>query len=109
MNELLVTVSDFRDTAHPSLENLSSSKLFQSSRNEKPESEMIRILQKEAADDFEIQRKKSSFRFTGEQVKFITGMLDKHGNDYKVSQMFFMLEVIATNEKVNAARIHLYF
>ena len=70
---------------------------------------MIRILQKEAADDFEIQRKKSSFRFTGEQVKFITGMLDKHGNDYKVSQMFFMLEVIATNEKVNSARIHLYF
>jgi len=45
---------------------------------------MIRILQKEAADDFEFQKKKSSFRFTSEQVKFITYMLNKHGNDFKV-------------------------
>ena len=60
---------------------------FQELKQDKPETEMIRILQKEAAEDFETQRKKSSFRFTSEQVKFISGMLDKHGNDFKVGRL----------------------
>lgn len=50
----------------------------------KPETEMIRILQKEAEEDFAAQRLKSGFRFTGEQVKFITYMMDKYGDDFKV-------------------------
>jgi hypothetical protein len=50
----------------------------------KPETEMIRILQKEAEEDFAAQRQKSGFRFTGEQVKFITYMMDKYGDDFKV-------------------------
>ena len=52
-----------------------------------PETEMIQILQSEAAQDFETQKQKSSFRFTGEQVKFLTYMLDKHGNDFRVCKL----------------------
>ena len=49
------------------------------------ETEMIRILQKEADEDFAAQRLKAGFRFTGEQVKFITYMMDKYGDDFKVT------------------------
>ena len=57
---------------------------FQTLDDSKPETEMIRILQKEAEEDFAAQRLKSGFRFTGEQVKFITYMMDKYGDDFKV-------------------------
>lgn len=68
---------------------------------------MIRLLQKEAEEDFAVQRAKSSFRFNQvslrffknlkhisfvffykEQVKWITYLMDKHGDDFKVNSLF---------------------
>ena len=48
------------------------------------ETEMIRILQKQADEEFSAARQKSGFRFTGEQVRFITYLMDKYGDDFKV-------------------------
>ena len=54
------------------------------------ETEMIRILQKEAEAEFAAARIKSGFRFTGEQVKFLIYLMDKHGDDFKVFILLYV-------------------
>ena len=50
-----------------------------SQENKKKASKVVKELQKEA----ESIQKRQTFRFSKEEVKFITFMLDKHGDDFK--------------------------
>ena len=69
------------------------------------ETEMIRILQKEAEAEFAAARIKSGFRFTGEQVKFLIYLMDKHGDDFKV---FILLWDIIYDPFSGSYRMTLY-